>query len=92
MTAFALGFVCVCVCSETYVRFGVLEDDEGQGEVSLGQADQVLSEQRLGSTLFLSLTAMQERHHPLEGIFHVTLGAGLVIETHLLEDMVHIAC
>ena len=34
-----------CVRSDTHVRLGVLEDDEGQGEVSLGQVDQVLSEQ-----------------------------------------------
>ena len=61
----------------------MLEDDEGQGEVSLGQADQVLSEQRFSSTLRLSLTSVQERHHPLEGIFHIALGAGLWIERHL---------
>lgn len=68
------------MCLETYIRFGVLEDDEWQAEVSLGQADQVLSEQSLRSTLFLPLAAVQERHHPLEGIFHVALGGGLVME------------
>lgn len=36
----------------------MLENDEGQGEVFLGQADQVFSEQRFSRTLFLSLTAM----------------------------------
>lgn len=79
--------VCARACSDSYVRLGVLEDNEWQGEVSLGQTDQVLSEQRFGSTLFLSLTAVQERHHPLEGVFHIALGAGLVIERRLLEDM-----
>lgn len=58
----------------------MLENDEGQGEVFLGQADQVFSEQRFSRTLFLSLTAMQEWHHPLEGVFHVVLGAGLITE------------
>lgn len=62
----------------------MLEVDEGQGEVSLGQADQVFSEQRLSSALFLPLTSVQERHHPLEGVFHIALSAGLVIEIHLL--------
>lgn len=60
---------------DTDIRFGVLEDDERQGEVLLGQADQVLGEQRFGSTHVLTLTAVEERHHPLEGIFHVALKA-----------------
>lgn len=77
-------YACVCVRSDTHVRFGVLEDDEGQGEVSLGQADQVLSEQRFSGALSLSLTSMQERHHPLEGVLHVALSAGLEIERHSL--------
>lgn len=65
----------MCVCA--YIRLGLLEDEEWQGEVSLGQADQVLSEQSFGGALFLSLAAVQERHHPLEGVLHVALGAGL---------------
>lgn len=48
----------VRACWDTCIRFGVLENDEGQGEVTLGQADQVFSKQTSGSTLSLSLTAM----------------------------------
>lgn len=79
----------VAVRLSTYIRFGVLEDDEGQGEVSLGLADQIFSEQRLCSTLLLPLTPMQEWHHPLEDIFHVTLRAGLLKEKkiHLREGL-----
>lgn len=79
----------VCVCVDTYIRFGVLEDDEGQGEVLLGLVDQVLAEKRLSSALFLPLTAMQERHHPLEGIFYVALGVGLVRGRHSLSKAAH---
>lgn len=68
------------MCLETYIRFGVLEDNEWQAEVLLGQADQVLSEQSLSGAIFLPLAAVQERHHPLEGIFHVALGGGLVMQ------------
>lgn len=67
--------MCVSVCA--YIRLGLLEDEERQGEVSLGQADQVLSEQSFGGALFLSLAAVQERHRPLEGVLHVALWAGL---------------
>lgn len=67
----------LCVHALAYVRLGLLEDEERQGEVSLGQADQVLSEQSFGSALFLSLAAVQERHHPLEGVLHVAFGARL---------------
>lgn len=67
--------MCVSVCA--YIRLGLLEDEERQGEVSLGQADQVLPEQSFGGALFLSLAAVQERHRPLEGVLHVALGAGL---------------
>lgn len=70
----------MCVFSDTYVRLGLLEDQERQGEVSLGQTDQVFSEQRLGSALFLSLAAVQKGHHPLENVLHVALGAGLWTE------------
>lgn len=70
----------MCVFSDTYVRLGLLEDQERQGEVSLGQTDQVFSEQRLGSALFLSLAAVQKGHHPLEDVLHVALGAGLWTE------------
>lgn len=56
----------------------MLENDEGQAEVSLRQADQILSEQRFSSTLFLSLAAVQEWHHPLEDVFHIVLCARLV--------------
>lgn len=73
------------MCSHTYVRLGVLEDNEWQGEVSLGQVDQVLSEQRFGSALSLSLTPVQERHQPLEGVFYIALRGGLVIERNYLE-------
>lgn len=62
----------------TYIRLGLLEDEERQGEVSLSQVDQVLSEQSFSSALFLSLAAVHERHHPLEGVLHVAFGAGLV--------------
>lgn len=61
-----------------YIRLGLLEDEQRQGEVSLSQVDQVLSEQSFGRTLFLSLAAVQERHHPLEGVLHVAFRAGLV--------------
>lgn len=68
--------VCTHLCN-TNIRFGVLEDDKRQGEVLLGQANQVLCKQRSGCTFFLSLTAVQKRHRPLEGIFHEALRAGL---------------
>lgn len=71
---------CMCVFSDTYVRLGLLEDQERQGEVSLGQTDQVFSEQRPGGALFLSLAAVQKGHHPLEDVLHVALRAGLGIE------------
>lgn len=75
--------MCVCVFVwDTCVGFGVLEDDEGQGEVLLGQADQVLSEQGLSRALFLPLASVQEWHHPLGGVFHVALGGGLLTEKH----------
>lgn len=73
-------WVSVCVFSDAYVRLGLLEDQERQGEVSLGQTDQVFSEQRLGGALFLSLTAVQKGHHPLEDVLHIALRAGLGIE------------
>lgn len=72
----------VCVCMDTCSRFGVLENDVRPSEVFPGQADQVLSEQRFSSALCLPLTAVQEGHHPLEGVFHVALDAGLIIERH----------
>jgi len=85
VTGFSVGSIydpplLLCVCWDTYVRFGVLENDERQGEVLLRQADQILCEQRFSSILSLSLTAVQEWHHPLEGIFHVALCAGLETE------------
>lgn len=70
--------VCTRMYMHTYIRLGLLEDEQRQGEVSLSQADQVPSEQSFGSALFLSLAAVQERHHPLEGVLHVALRAGLV--------------
>lgn len=65
------------MCLDTYVRLGVLEDKEWQGEVLLGQTDQIFSEQRFSSTFFLALTPVQKWNHPLEGIFHITLRPGL---------------
>lgn len=58
----------------------MLEDEQGKSEVSLGQADQVFPEQRLSSALPLSLTAVQEWHHPLECVFHIALSVGLLIQ------------
>lgn len=73
---------------DTCVRFGVLENDERQAEVLLRQGDQVFSEEGFGSTRFLALTAVQERHHPLEGVFHVAVSSGLERERRLLKDTI----
>lgn len=69
-------------CLDAYVRLGVLEDEEWQGEVVLGQADHILFEQRFGCTFSLSLTPVQEWNHPLEGVLHVALGPGLMRNKH----------
>lgn len=63
--------------THTHVRSGVLEDAEGSAEVGLGQADQELPQQGSGCPRPLPLTAVQEGHHPLEGVLHVALGVGL---------------
>lgn len=63
----------MCEFWDTYDRFRVLENDQRESEVLLAQADQVVCKQRLGSAFAVSLTAVQEWHHPLDGIFLVAL-------------------
>lgn len=68
--------------SDAYVRLGVLEDEERQGEVTPGQADQILGEQGPGRAFSLTLAPVQEWNHPLEGVLHVALGPGLMTDRH----------
>lgn len=71
-------------CSHAYVRLGVLEDEERQGEVVLGQADQIVFEQGFGCTFSPPLAPVQEWNHPLEGVLHVALAPGLMRNKHPL--------
>lgn len=68
----------------THVRFGVLEDEEREGQVAASQSHQEVPQQTLGGALLLSLAAVQKGHHPLEGVFHVAFLAGLLAQRHRL--------
>lgn len=61
----------------THVRLGVLEYFEGEGEVLLGQADQVLPQEAVSGAGGSALAAVQEGDHPLVHILHIPLLGGL---------------